>query len=185
MNLSTLQKNRLIYLLGPRFKKNCNQFKIVYRHLDTLEKNLIKAFDILKMLYIECKRAPIFHPVKTSPKTRKIYFRKYLGKNKEERENNLRIIKEKNKKELEEFEILWENRKENFTLEKIEQRVMRKIQMNKDSKEEFENKSKNLSNVGKLEDLPITKSELENKIIENKKLTPAAFRLFFTGNQSD
>lgn len=137
------------------------------------------------MLYIECKRAPIFHPIKTSPKTRRIYLRKYLGKTKEERDNNLNLIKEKAKKESEEFETLWENRKENFTLEKIEERVMRKIQLNKDSKVEFENKTQTLNNAEKLEDLPITKQDVENKIIENKKLTPAAFRLFFGGNQSE
>ncbi len=184
MNLSELQKKRLIFLLGPRYK-NSSVFKIVYRNYDSFEKNLLKAFDLLKMLYIEAKRAPVFHPVKATLRERKKFFRRAFGKTKEEREKNLKLNQEKYKKELEEFEKLWENRAENFTEEKIAERMQKRLASFKLEKEDLYREQAKERKSALLEDLAVTKQEVEQKIIENKKLTPAAFKLFFDSNQKE
>ncbi len=184
MNLSLLQKKRLIFLLGPRYK-NSNIFKIVFRNFNTYEKNLLKAFDLLKMLYIEAKRAPIFHPIRATLQERKKYYRKHFGKTKEEREIKIKECKEKYQKELEAFEKLWENRQENFTAEKVAERVHKRIATDKLVKEDLIREQEKQRKGAKLEDLAITKEEIEQKIIETKKLTPAAFKMFFKENQQE
>ena len=178
MNLSTLQKKRLIFLLGPRYK-NSNIFKIVYRNCDTLEKNLLKAFEILKLLYIESKWAPIFHPFKSTPKERRVYNRRYFGKTKEERIEKIKENQEFYNQELEKFEKLWENREENFTSEKIADRVSERIEADKNTTTDFDKKNKKTSQKSSLEDLAISKKEFEDQMISTQKLTPTAFKLFF------
>lgn len=184
MNLSELQKKRLIFLLGPRYKNSSN-FKIVYRNYDSFEKNLLKAFDVLRMLYIEAKRAPLFHPIKATLQERKKFYRRYFGKTKEERDKNIKLAQEKYKKELEQFEKLWENQPENFTQEKITQRVQKRLASDKLVKDDFIREQEKDRKGAQLEDLAITKEEVEQKIIENKKLTPAAFKLFFKTGEAE
>lgn len=178
MNLSSLQKKRLIFLLGPRYK-NSNVFKIVFRDYDTYQKNLLKAFDLLKLLYIEAKRAPIFHPVRATLQERKRYLRKYFGKTKEEREKNMKLNNEKYQKDLEEFEKLWENRQVNFTEEKIFERVEKRLEKDKLIEEDFIREHGKDRKGIKREELAITKEEVERQFVESTKLTPKAFKLFF------
>lgn len=184
MNLSSLQKKRLIFLLGPRYK-NSDIFKIVFRNFETYEKNLIKAFDILKMLFIEAKRAPIFHPIRATLQERKRFYRKHFGKTKEEREKKMTENNEKLKKEIETFEKLWENRLENFTAEKVEERLSKRVAKDKLVKEDLIREQEKDRKGAKLENLAITKEEVEQRIIETKKLTPAAFKLFFKEMQQE
>ncbi|CAG9315627.1 unnamed protein product [Blepharisma stoltei] len=56
-NLTKLQKERLIFLLGTRYK-NSPTFKVVCNHYATREENWQKCMDILHELFYECKRAP-------------------------------------------------------------------------------------------------------------------------------
>jgi len=55
--LTQKQKERLIFLLGPRYK-NSPYFKVVTDSYPTREQNYQKAMDILHELYMESKRAP-------------------------------------------------------------------------------------------------------------------------------
>jgi len=178
MDLSALQKKRLIFLLGPRYK-NSTVFKIVFRNFDTHQKNLFKAFEILKLLYIEAKRAPVFHPVKATLQERKKYYRKHFGKTKEEREINFKKNEEIYNKEIVEFEKLWENRQLNFTQEKIEERVENRLAKDKLMKDDLIRELEKERKGVHMEELAITKEEVEQKIIETKRLTPAAFKLFY------
>ena len=178
MNLSHLQRKRLIFLLGPRYK-NSSKFKIVYRKLETMEKNLEKAFEILKLLYIEAKRAPILHPTKCSPKERATYFKKYLGKTKEERNVKRKEIDEMYKKDLNNFNLLKKNKEENFTLDKIRGRMEERLkQINIDMTKKIESEA--LGKKGSLTKKIITlkKEEIQEEYVQNKKLTPKAFKMF-------
>ena len=176
MNLSRLQKQRLIFLLGPRYK-NSSKFKIVFRKYETVEKNLLKALEILKLLYIEAKRAPILHPTKCSPKERANYFKKYLGRTLEERNVKRKELDEMYEKDLNNFNMLKKN-KENFTLEKIRDRMIEKLdKMNIDSNEQAQKEAlKGKDSDRKL--ITLKREEVQDEFNKTKKLTPKAFRMF-------
>jgi hypothetical protein len=178
MNLSRLQRQRLIFLLGPRYK-NSSKFKIVYRKYETFEKNLEKAFEILKLLYIEAKRAPILHPTKCSPKERANYFKKYLGKTKEEREIKKKKLDELYDNDLNNYNLLKKNKEENFTLEKIRERMIDKLnKMNNENLEKSQNEGLNRNNESSRKLVTLKKDEVQEEFNQRKKLTPKAFKLF-------
>ena len=56
-NLTKLQKERLLFLLGPRYK-GVPRFKIVGREYATREQNIQKCMDVIYELLMETKRAP-------------------------------------------------------------------------------------------------------------------------------
>lgn len=56
-NLTRLQRERLIFLLGPRYV-NSPYFRVIVKHFSNKEQNIEKAFDIINELYLETKRAP-------------------------------------------------------------------------------------------------------------------------------
>ena len=56
-NLTKKQKERLVFLLGTRYKGKPD-FKIVSRQYPTREQNIQKCLDIIYELLMECKRAP-------------------------------------------------------------------------------------------------------------------------------
>lgn len=56
-NLTKKQKERLIFLLGPRYK-GTSEFKIVSRQYPDRDQNIQKCMDIIHELLMECKRAP-------------------------------------------------------------------------------------------------------------------------------
>ena len=58
MKLTTKQQERLIFLLGDRFKADKREVKIVVNSCETPEENMIKGLEILRELYFEALRAP-------------------------------------------------------------------------------------------------------------------------------
>ena len=56
-NLTPLQKERLVFLLGPRYK-GVSEFKIVSRQYPQRDQNLQKCIDTAYELLLETKRAP-------------------------------------------------------------------------------------------------------------------------------
>jgi len=59
MKLFPLQEQRLIFLLGRRYKNN-GILKLVCQQTDNIETNVAIARDTLKQLYLEALRAPIY-----------------------------------------------------------------------------------------------------------------------------
>jgi hypothetical protein len=57
-NLTPLQRERLAFLLGPRYKQGESEFKIVSRQYPERQQNIQKCLDIAYELLMECKRAP-------------------------------------------------------------------------------------------------------------------------------
>ena len=80
MRLSPLEEKRLIFLLGHRYKKNSRKFKIVSRQCTKFEENMARIMDIFRRLYLKAKRAPIYFLPLISPRERRIFRNKILGK---------------------------------------------------------------------------------------------------------
>ena len=157
MYLSPLQKKRLIFLLGPRWKGD-GKVKIVSRKYTDLDHNLTKAFDTLRQLYWEAKRAPIYVWSKMKNWERRAAARKIFGKvnSKEELE---RLKKEKSEEVIrkkEKFNALYDTG--NYTPEVV-----------------ANNLQEHLDNVFKGIDVESTKGE-EERIKEAKKLEEALAR---------
>lgn len=57
-NLTPKQKDRLIFLLGTRYKEGESEFKIVSRQFPYRDQNIQKCLDTAYELLMEAKRAP-------------------------------------------------------------------------------------------------------------------------------
>lgn len=55
---TTMQRDRLKLIMGPRYKENSQIQRIVVERFPTFEENYIKAEEILYELIVEAKRAP-------------------------------------------------------------------------------------------------------------------------------
>ena len=92
MHLAPLQRQRFVYLLGPRYK-NSHKVKIVCKQYNTFHENLVRANETLRELYWESKRAPELNVTALrNPYRREFLFKKFFGKTKEERKANLARI---------------------------------------------------------------------------------------------
>jgi hypothetical protein len=125
MCLSPQQKERIIFLLGNRYKGS-PKVKINCRQYDNFEDNYYKTLDIIKQLYWEAKRAPGFDPKYLRPRRRYRVLKKLLGK----------TLQERNKK-LEEMSKVYEEFSSNYikvkaegdTKEKYEKRVLERYRV--------------------------------------------------------
>lgn len=106
LGLTPLQKKRLIFLLGSRYKPNNPRFKIVVRQYNDFDHNLHRALDILKQLYWEAKRAPLFIWERMGNKQRRRLKEKMYGKDKLKREEIMKQTAEQEKIFREKFEGL-------------------------------------------------------------------------------
>ncbi|CDW78017.1 UNKNOWN [Stylonychia lemnae] len=85
MKLTIPQKERFIYLLGPRYTGS-SVIKIVSKQYNTFHENYMKAFELLREIYWEAKRAPDQKPEEhVSPYRRQKLVQKLYGRTKEER----------------------------------------------------------------------------------------------------
>lgn len=183
MNLSPLQRKRLIFLLGCRYKGS-PKVKIVVRQYKTFEENYYRGLDIIKQLYWEALRAPIFKLTDLRPRKRRLLINKYLGRGETRKINilkgqeslktinNLLEKSEKNEITKEEFynkriihclkSFTSENTERDRYEEELREEKLRKIVLNKKEygKSQFENKlSKNAKRIAKDDNLIFNKSD--------------------------
>ena len=95
LNLQPLQRERLQYLLGPRWNpKKPHDIKIVTKQYATFLENYFKGMETIKELYWESLRAPM-DPVnlKRNPYLRERFIKKKFGKTRPERLEALAEIK--------------------------------------------------------------------------------------------
>jgi hypothetical protein len=99
LRLAPLQRDRLEYLLGPRFnKKNGNTIKIVYGQYNTFGENYIRCFETMRELYWEAKRAPSHnHTMVVNPYRREKLIKSFYGKYKEDRKQKIKMLNKMNK----------------------------------------------------------------------------------------
>lgn len=88
MGLSPLQRQRFIYLLGPRYKDS-HKVKLVCTQYNTFHENYIRVLEILREIYWEAKRAPDTNVTAIkNPYRKEQLIKKFFGKTKEERKAN-------------------------------------------------------------------------------------------------
>ena len=87
LGFSPEQRERFIFLLGPRYKpEHGNKCKIVQRSFLTWQENYIRALEQFREIYWEAKRAPDRNiTMQRNPYRREYLTKKLLGKTKEQR----------------------------------------------------------------------------------------------------
>jgi hypothetical protein len=174
LRLTPLQKNRLIFLLGNRYKGG-KSFKIVVRQYDNLENNFAKGLDILKQLYYETKRAPPFLWERMTNKERRKAKRKYLGKTVEEQNENLKKYLEMYNADKEKFDNLMKD-PTNFTKEKCLERWTEKY---KAALNAFVSKEKQEKEMEETQKSLVTKDEYFKNLVNERILSPKAYKTFY------
>jgi hypothetical protein len=97
MKLAPLQRQRLIFLLGPRYNpKKPHEAKVVIKQYNNMSENFIRANEVLRELYWEALRAPRTNVIfRRNPYQREKMIKKHFGRTKEERKASItRINKE-------------------------------------------------------------------------------------------
>ena len=174
LKLTPLQKNRLIFLLGRRYKGG-NSFKIIVRQYDNLEYNFAKGLDILRQLYYETKRAPPFLWDRMTNKQRRITKKKYLGKTVEIQNENINKYMEMYKVDKEEFDKLMKD-PSNFTKEKCLERWNEKHKAALNAFVSKEIKEKEMEETQKT---VLSKDDYYRNLVNERILSPKAYKTFY------
>lgn len=89
LKLSPEQRERLTFLLGPRYKGG-HEIKIVCRQFLTFQENYLRALEQFREIYWEAKRAPDRCATLTrNPYRREKIIKGLYGRTKEERKQNI------------------------------------------------------------------------------------------------
>jgi hypothetical protein len=178
MTLTPLQKKRMIFLLGRRYR-NDNKLRITVRQYNNLNYNYARGVDTIKQLYFEAKRAPLFLWDRMYSKERR-YFKKLLfGKTQEEQEKAIERVKQQYTEAEGKFEELWKDQS-NFTEAKMLERYNKKLEENNNNRTEKDGKTSTSSELDGL----IPKDEYYKKLVNERVLSPKAYKTFFE-NQLD
>lgn len=85
MKLAPLQRQRFVFLLGPRYLGS-HKVKLVCRQYITFHENYVRVMEILREIYWESKRAPdVNTTMLKNPYRREYLLKKVYGKTKEQR----------------------------------------------------------------------------------------------------
>ena len=94
MNLAPLQRQRFIFLLGPRYKGS-DKIKLVCKQYNTHHENYVRVMEILREIYWEAKRAPSTNTTAlTNPYRREFLLKKFFGRTREQRLSTIAKLKE-------------------------------------------------------------------------------------------
>ena len=106
LNLQPLQRERFIFLLGPRYNpKKPHSIKIVTKQYPTFLENYFKGMETIKELYLESLRAPDDAVnFRRDPYLREKFIKKHIGKTKEERIEYIKKMKLAQKRHMEEVD---------------------------------------------------------------------------------
>ena len=106
LNLQPLQRERFIFLLGPRYNpKKPHSIKIVTKQYATFLENYFKGMETIKELYLESLRAPgDAVNFRRDPYLREKFIKKHFGRTKEERIETIKKLKLAQKRHIEEIE---------------------------------------------------------------------------------
>ena len=178
MALSPLQEKRLVFLLGPRYKKNSRKFKIVCRQYTKFEHNIARVMDIFRQLYWEAKRAPIYYLPLMKSRERRRFRDKILGKKLTPAERTLKIneMHETLQQGQNEFDLLWDSGtygKEHLMkrIEPILKNHFKKLDLNDQSDE-------SKISADKAEEM-LRRENIEKELVKKKVLTQKAYETFY------
>lgn len=93
LKLTPLQKQRFIFLLGPRYNPKSDVVKFVCRQYNTYNENMIKALEQCKMVYWESLRAPRTNVTLERSPAMRFWARRKLGRTLEERKLRVKELK--------------------------------------------------------------------------------------------
>jgi hypothetical protein len=175
MNLTSLQRKRMIFLLGRRYRGD-NKLRVSVRQYNNHHHNYARGIDIIKQLYYEAKRAPMFIWEKMYNRERRSFKKKYLGKTKEEQEQNAERYEKMLKVDEAKFEELWKDQ-DNFTEANMMERYMKKLKSKEDEVVQGEKKEESVEVKG----IP-TKEEYYKGLVNERVLSPKAYKTFFENN---
>ncbi len=184
MFLTPLQKKRLIFLLGPRWRGD-GKVKIVMRKYTNMKDNLNKAFETFRQLYWEAKRAPMYIWARMNNTQRRKAARKVFGHKLPE---NIQELKEKANKEVEEqqkqFYEMYDNRQ--YTAQVFKDSVQKRLdeKYSSGSAEAKSQEQRELEIQKKTESF-IAKEEIEKSLVKKKVLTKKAFETFFRSQEQE
>jgi len=93
LNFSPEQRERFIFLLGPRYTGS-SRIKIISRDYFTFQENYIKCLELLRELYWEALRAPSRNiTLVRNPYRREFLIKKFFGRTSKERRQKRREVK--------------------------------------------------------------------------------------------
>lgn len=148
MSFSPQQRERFIYLLGPRYLGG-HKVKIVMKQYNTYQENYIRAMETLREIFWEAKRAPATNATLVrNPYRREKLIKKFYGKTADERMAKLTAQKaqiEETKRKIDEAEIGYkkEEEKRNESLRERRRKnaeIRQKLGFDDKGKEEVEDK---------------------------------------------
>lgn len=104
MGLSPQQRERMIFLLGPRYnakKGNIHEFKIVCDHFPSYQENFMRVMEQFREIYWESLRAPAeCATLYRNPYRREKLLKKMFGHTREERAENRKLMSAKLKEHI-------------------------------------------------------------------------------------
>lgn len=172
MGLAPLQRQRFIYLLGPRYTGS-DKIKLVCRQYNTYHENYVRVMEILREIYWESKRAPSINTTMIeNPYRRETIRKKFLGRTKEERLAKLQELakkEEQNKLEVEAAELgLKEQNREKMESQRRKRReyAAKRLQLG------FNDKGKEEVEDTVLDELEYKDSQYQKQIEEKKERKP-------------
>jgi hypothetical protein len=186
MYLTPLQKKRMIFLLGPRWK-NDGKVKIVSRQYPVFEHNMARGFDIFRQLYWEAKRAPMYIWAKMKNSERRAAVRKIFGKGipaeqlaalKAEADQKI------NKAQLE-FDNVYDNG--NYTPKFIKENLQKYLDsINPDlSAQQREEETARLNEASRKAEEALARDNIEKNLVKKRILTKKAYDTFFAQAEDD
>lgn len=185
MNLFPLQQQRLVFLLGRRYKQN-GIVKLVVGQTDNLETNVAIGRDTLKQLYLESLRAPLFildwmteeekdemylNYGRTVEEGRKYIEKKYFDKTTEEYRKFL------------EFYSIVGNPSVKYEV-KLKEWAKHIKTFIKDDDENEMKKKENEENIREDNEL-LSRKDAYSKLINERKLSDKAYEIFFKDEGSN
>jgi len=177
MKLSPLQRERIIFLLGPRYKKGSKKFKIVCRQYTKWEHNIARAIDIFRQLYWEAKRAPIYYLPLMKSKQRRAFRDKILGKNltPAERQEKINVLNKNLEESQAEFDKLWDS----GTLTKEHMMKKMEVILNEHFKDtDGAGATEEQLSSQKTQEL-LKRENIEKELVKKRVLTQKAYETFY------
>ena len=172
MGLAPLQRQRFIFLLGPRYTGS-DKIKLVCKQYNTYHENYVRLFETLREIYWEAKRAPETNTTALkNPYRRETLKKKFYGKTREERIATMEKLKAYDtqvKLEFAEKELGLEKDnqvKQESLRQKRRENAAKRMQLG------FNNKGKEEVEDPILEELQLKNIEHQKQIEEQKERKP-------------
>ena len=180
MNLTPLQKKRLIFLLGRRWK-NDGKVKIVARQYTNMDHNLSRGFDIFRQLYWEAKRAPMYIWAKMKNSERRAATRRVYGNMPVEKVNLLKKEAETEvSKQMDYFNRIYDSG--DYTPKFIKDNIQKHLDLSQEklSADELKQKEEQIMEAERKAEELLARDNIEKNLVKIQILSKKAYETFFS-----